>query len=215
MNSELKEQRVEFKYVINSKNLNRVIDHVSKNNYFFVKQYEDRKVNSLYFDSAKLSELNNTLDGSNLKKKFRYRFYDDISKKIEGQWELKEKIGINTSKKIYKETINKSQLMENNFVEFTSRFDAINFYLRKYSFSNRLISYERKYFVSKKYGNNFRLTLDSNISSAVNVNGVLRNNTEKDYSILELKISKDTYNKNHLENFLPFSIVGYSKYLEA
>ena len=35
MNSELKEQRVEFKYIINSKNLNRVIDHVSKNNYFF------------------------------------------------------------------------------------------------------------------------------------------------------------------------------------
>ena len=215
MNSELKEQRVEFKYIINSKNLNRVIDHVSKNNYFFIKQYEDRKVNSLYFDSAKLSELNNTLDGSNMKKKIGYRFYDDISKKIEGQWELKEKIGINTSKKIYKETINKSQLMENNFVEFTSRFDAINFYLRKYSFSNRLISYERKYFVSKKYGNNFRLTLDSNISSAVNINGVLRNNTEKDYSILELKISKDTYNKNHLENFLPFSRVGYSKYLEA
>ena len=215
MNSELEEQRVEFKYIINSKNLNRVIDHVSKNNYFFIKQYEDRKVNSLYFDSAKLSELNNTLDGSNMKKKFRYRFYDDISKKIEGQWELKEKIGINTSKKIYKETINKSQLMENNFVDFTSKFDAINFYLRKYSFSNRLISYERKYFVSKKYGNNFRLTLDSNISSAVNVNSVLRNNTEKDYSILELKISKDTYNKNHLENFLPFSRVGYSKYLEA
>ena len=215
MNSELEEQRVEFKYIINSKNLNRVIDHVSKNNYFFMKQYEDRKVNSLYFDSAKLSELNNTLDGSNMKKKFRYRFYDDISNIIEGQWELKEKIGINTSKKIYKETINKSQLMENNFVEFTSKFDAINFYLRKYSFSNRLISYERKYFVSKKYGNNFRLTLDSNISSAVNVNSVLRNNTEKDYSILELKISKDTYNKNHLENFLPFSRVGYSKYLEA
>ena len=215
MNSEPEEQRVEFKYIINSKNLNRVIDHVSKNNYFFIKQYEDRKVNSLYFDSAKLSELNNTLDGSNMKKKFRYRFYDDISNIIEGQWELKEKIGINTSKKIYKETINKSQLMENNFVEFTSRFDAINFYLRKYSFSNRLISYERKYFVSKKYGNNFRLTLDSNISSAVNINGVLRNNTEKDYSILELKISKDTYNKNHLENFLPFSRVGYSKYLEA
>ena len=215
MNSELEEQRVEFKYIINSKNLNRVIDHVSKNNYFFMKQYEDRKVNSLYFDSAKLSELNNTLDGSNMKKKFRYRFYDDISNIIEGQWELKEKIGINTSKKIYKENINKSQLMENNFVEFTSKFDAINFYLRKYSFSNRLISYERKYFVSKKYGNNFRLTLDSNISSAVNVNSVLRNNTEKDYSILELKISKDTYNKNHLENFLPFSRVGYSKYLEA
>ena len=34
-----------------------------------MKQYEDRKVNSLYFDSAKLSELNNTLDGSNMKKK--------------------------------------------------------------------------------------------------------------------------------------------------
>ena len=110
MNSELKEQRVEFKYIINSKNLNRVIDHVSKNNYFFIKQYEDRKVNSLYFDSAKLSELNNTLDGSNMKKKFRYRFYDDISKKIEGQWELKEKIGINTSKKIYKETIYKAAI---------------------------------------------------------------------------------------------------------
>lgn len=215
MSSKQNDQRVEFKYIVNSKNLNRIIDHVSKNNYFFTEQYEDRKINSLYFDSAKLTELNNTLDGLNMKKKFRYRFYDDISEKIEGQWELKEKIGINTSKKIYKETINKSQLMENNFVEFTSRFDAINFYLRKYSFSNRLISYERKYFVSKKYGNNFRLTLDSNISSAVNVNGVLRNNTEKDYSILELKISKDTYNKNHLENFLPFSRVGYSKYLEA
>ena len=40
--------------------------------------------------------------------------------------------------------------MENNFVEFTSKFDAINFYLRKYSFSNRLISYEEKIFCLKK-----------------------------------------------------------------
>ena len=214
MSSKQNDQRVEFKYIVNSKNLNRIIDHVSKNNYFFTEQYEDRNINSLYFDSAKLTELNNTLDGLNMKKKFRYRFYDNISEKIEGQWELKEKIGINTTKNIYKEPIYKKQLF-GKIVLFTSKFDTVNFYLRKYSFSNRLISYDRKYFVSKKYGNNFRLTLDSNISSSVNINGILRTNTEKDYSILELKISKDIYNKNHLENFLPFSRVGYSKYLEA
>ena len=40
-------------------------------------------------------------------KKFRYRFYDDISEKIEDSGELKEKIGINTSKNIYKEPIYK------------------------------------------------------------------------------------------------------------
>ena len=57
MNSQPKEQRVEFKYIINSKNLNRVIDHVSKNNYFFMKHHEDRKVNSLYFDSANSQNL--------------------------------------------------------------------------------------------------------------------------------------------------------------
>ena len=101
MNSEPEEQRVEFKYIINSKNLNRVIDHVSKNNYFFIKQYEDRKVNSLYFDSAKLSELNNTLDGSKYEKNLDIDF-TMIFQKIEGQWELKEKIGINTSKKFIK-----------------------------------------------------------------------------------------------------------------
>mgnify|MGYP003299993970 CR=1 FL=1 len=44
---------------------------MSKNNYFFTEQYEDRNINSLYFDSAKLTELNNTLDGLNMKKKFR------------------------------------------------------------------------------------------------------------------------------------------------
>ena len=84
MNSEPKEQRVEFKYIINSKNLNRVIDHVSKNNYFFMKQYEDRKVNSLYFDSAKLSELNNTLDGSNKKKNLDIDFTMIFQKKSRG-----------------------------------------------------------------------------------------------------------------------------------
>ena len=110
MSSEQNDQRVEFKYIVNSKNLNRIIDHVSKNNYFFTEQYEDRNINSLYFDSAKLTELNNTLDGLNMKKKFRYRFYDNISEKIEGQWELKEKIGINTTKNIYKEPIYKEQL---------------------------------------------------------------------------------------------------------
>ena len=214
MSSEQNDQRVEFKYIVNSKNLSRIIDYISKNNYFFTQHYDDRRINSLYFDSLKLTELNNTLDGLNMKKKFRYRFYDDISEKIEGQWELKEKIGINVSKNIYKEPIYKNQLLE-KIVLFTSKFDPVNFYLRKYPFSNRLISYDRKYFVSKKYGNNFRLTLDSNISSSVNINGVLRTNTDKDYSILELKISKDIYNRNHLENFLPFSRVGYSKYLEA
>ena len=193
MSSEQNDQRVEFKYIVNSKNLNRIIDHVSKNNYFFTKHYDDRKINSLYFDSAKLTELNNTLDGLNMKKKFRYRFYDDISEKIQGQWELKEKIGINISKNIYKEPIYKNQLLE-KIVLFTSKFDPVNFYLRKFPFSNRLISYDRKYFVSKKYGNNFRLTLDSNISSSVNINGILRTNTEK--GLLNIRI-KDF--KRHLQ----------------
>ncbi len=215
MNNDHNEQRVEFKYIVDSKNSKNVIDYVSKNNYFFIKQHEDRKIYSLYFDSAKLIEFNNTLNGLNKKKKFRYRFYNDISKKIDGQWEIKEKIGINTSKKIYKESIDKIQLFDNKIFEFVSKFDSVNFYLRKFPFSNRLISYERKYFFSKKYGKDFRLTLDSNISSSLNINDTFRTDTEKSYSILELKISKKIYNKSKLENFLPYSRVGYSKYLEA
>ena len=68
---------------------------------------------------------------------------------------------------------------------------------------------------SKKYGNNFRLTLDSNITSSIIVNDSFRTSSLNDYSILELKISKAVYDKAKLYNFLPYPRVGYSKYLEA
>ena len=58
----------------------------------FLKQYEDRKVNSLYFDSAKLSELNNTLDGSNMKKNLDIDF-TMIFQKNRGTVGIKRKLG--------------------------------------------------------------------------------------------------------------------------
>ena len=215
MSNQTQEKRVELKYIVDSRKLKNIIDHISKNDYFFIKQHEDRKIQSLYFDSTNLTELNNTIDGFNYKKKFRYRFYGNIQETINGQWEIKEKAGINTTKKIFDESISKSQLFDKKFLYYKSQFNTVNFYLRKYPISNRLISYDRKYFFSKKYGNNFRLTLDSNITSSIIVNGSFRTSSLKDYSILELKISKAVYDKVKLYNFLPYPRVGYSKYLEA
>ena len=55
MSNQTLEKRVELKYVVDSRKLKNIIDHILKNDYFFIKQHEDRKIQSLYFDSILMS----------------------------------------------------------------------------------------------------------------------------------------------------------------
>ena len=59
MSSEQNDQRVEFKYIVNSKNLNRIIDHVSKNNYFL--RNSMRTETSIAFISIRQNSRNLTI----------------------------------------------------------------------------------------------------------------------------------------------------------
>ena len=45
--------------------------------FFFKEQYQNRKVNSIYFDDLNYSSIKQNLDGVSDKKKYRIRWYGD------------------------------------------------------------------------------------------------------------------------------------------
>ena len=70
-------------------------------NFFFRKQYPDRKVNSIYFDDINYSSILENLDGVSSKKKIRVRWYGSQNKLINPILEIKSKKGFVTKKENY------------------------------------------------------------------------------------------------------------------
>ena len=54
---------------------------ISSNRMRFIKQYESRKVNSIYLDTNDLTFYRENLEGLSLRKKLRIRWYNDLNKK--------------------------------------------------------------------------------------------------------------------------------------
>ena len=53
---------------------------ISRSKFCFVKEYDSRKVNSIYFDDSDLNSLNENLDGNTFKAKYRIRWYGNLNK---------------------------------------------------------------------------------------------------------------------------------------
>ena len=79
----------------------------------------------------------------------------------------------------------------------------------------KLISYKRKYFISSIFGNQFRATLDYEITSSSFPNLQSEEKSKNNFLIIELKINKELYDNLKIDNFLNLSRIGFSKYVEA
>ena len=89
MRTEVTQKRVELKFQVKPVNISSVMNQIFSSEYIIIPHHKKRLVNSIYFDSSNLSELENSIEGLYKKKKLRYRFYGDISEiksQINGQW---------------------------------------------------------------------------------------------------------------------------------
>ena len=67
------EVRIEIKYILNSQNLNILINLI--NNLGFTKIFPFRYINSLYYDSPLIFSVTENLDGISSRNKYRIRWY--------------------------------------------------------------------------------------------------------------------------------------------
>ena len=193
--------RYERKFIINNKISNLNIESIlTSSKLIFSQHFEDRIVNSIYFENKELSSITENFDGLNLKKKIRLRWYGDSNSIKNSSLEIKLKQGLLNKKKIYK--------IENFDEPFTySNMDRINAFLKKkFKFLKDYSSissthYKRKYFIS--FNKLVRATIDDKIfykklSSFRNFE-VEKNDLNK---ILEIKYSSklDNYIRHQLSN---------------
>ena len=208
-------KRVELKYLLNQNQVNDFYHKLYRTPFSFIDDFEDRKINSLYFDKHDLEQLTNSTSGSNRKEKFRYRYYGNCEERLYGQWEIKQKTGIVTEKKTFQEIVDFNQLTKHIKEHRFSKIQTINNFLLKYPRIVKLISYKRKYFISSIFGNQFRATLDYDITSSVIPKLRHQKRSVHSFLIIELKIDKDLYDNLKIDNFLNLSRIGFSKYVEA
>ena len=208
-------KRVELKYFLNQNQVNDFYHKLYRTPFSFIDDFEDRKINSLYFDTHNLEQLTNSTSGSNRKEKFRYRYYGNSEERLYGQWEIKQKTGIVTEKKTFQEIVDFNQLTKHIKEHRFSKIQTINNLLLKYPRIVKLISYKRKYFISSIFGNQFRATLDYDITSSVIPKLRHQKRSVHSFLIIELKIHKDLYDNLKIDNFLNLSRIGFSKYVEA
>ena len=155
------EIRFEKKWKVNSYYFYDVYRALTESNFNFTEQYDSRWVNSIYYDNNFYNSILQNLDGNELKKKIRLRWYGSDLNINNSFLEIKSKKGIVSQKK-------KINLKEKNskLNQILLKKIQINI-LKKYPnffVQNPLtkVRYNRTYFVSKN--NNIRATIDKNIS---------------------------------------------------
>jgi hypothetical protein len=162
------------------------------------------------------------IDGINLRKKIRVRYYGPLQDIDSPKLELKLKYGLVGNKEIY--NLNKNELCKNYFLINNLVFPEIinnkNQNLLVSTKPKLIISYKRKYFLS--ICQRYRFTLDSNIIFKIfdfsDLDSNFRDNLFYSYhkKILEIKYShNDELFANHLTRNLPTRLSTVSKYLIA
>ena len=185
-----------------------------KSRFSFTKQYEDRYVNSIYFDNKNLDSVKENLDGVVSKKKIRLRWYGSHNLIQNPRLEVKLKMGYLNTKKIFELKNFKIKFSENNLNNIHS------ILLKKYNFLNnyKIVTsthYIRKYFIS--IINNIRATIDTDIfyKKLRQLNNFNLNNKDS-RPILELKYktADDDYVRTNLKN-LTLRFSKNSKYINS
>ena len=183
--------------------------------------YEERQVNSLYYDTYNLNFARQNLNGNSNRKKIRLRYYGDQKILKDPQIEIKSKFGHVGTKKVIE--INKNTKNKNKFYSFEQLNNIYSLDLNQDTSLIGLrpvlfVSYLRKYFISKC--NRFRFTLDENIvfkaiDFTLNEDFIIQKQFfNANESILEIKYNfKDEINELINSLNLPFRISRYSKYI--
>lgn len=196
----------------------------------FKKSYEDRRVNSLYYDTYNLDFANDNITGLSKRIKIRARWYskydqnflNDFCKDKNFKFEVKRKVN-NLSDKVFllEVSCNKEDtfLKRQNFLK-----KKLNQAISNYSIISKLllrniifVGYKREYY-QHFFSPNIRLTIDKDIACSISnkLPNTKKSIISNNYFIVEFKFE---YNMEKLvtqllKNF-PFRRIRSSKYLYA
>ena len=218
--------RSEIKFVCYQQNYFLLKNWIKLHKFNFFKEYDDRNVNNIYFDSFNYKAFNDNLIGLPSRLKVRYRWYGDLlseNKKNEGSLEFKFKKNIYGYKKVFKIkdlTIN----LDSNWSDIKKRIlktltPEYKILFNKNSQEILINQYKREYFISKN--KKLRITLDRNIKifdqrlTFKKPNFRSKNYTQ-DYLVIEFKFNKnDKAFLNDLDINVPIKASRNSKYING
>ncbi len=182
----------------------------------FSRLYENRKVNSIYYDTSDLNSLWDNINGYSKRCKFRVRWYNEI-KNSEVFFEIKKKINQITYKKKFSLGNFKNLESLNNYLEskvFDNKLNNFTFLNLKRVLN---VSYQRDYYTDNK--KKLRITVDEHIKTFNNCNlKGLNNSVNLAHNVLEFKYSntESSYIRDKIKN-LKFNLRNqkFSKYVQS
>ena len=180
-------------------------------------EYDDRIVNSIYYDTEKFQSAQDNLDGVSERKKYRLRWYNADTKNIIYEIKIKKN---NLGKKIIYKSYSDFKDMQ-NFFSFTNKnlkskkginlLENINYFDLKPKIE---ISYLRSYYI---YKNQIRITFDRNLNykllEKLNTN---KKKISDNICVIEIKFEEknNLIAKEIIDNSL-FVPKRFSKYLRG
>ena len=93
-------ERYERKWVFDNIDYNQLSILLYRSKLFFSTQYQDREVNSIYFDDQNYSAIKQNIESVSSKKKYRLRWYGNLNNITNSVFEVKKKNGFVVKKSI-------------------------------------------------------------------------------------------------------------------
>ncbi len=186
--------------------------------------YEERRVNSIYYDTNKFFYAKQHLDGFNKRLKCRVRFYGDIKSVTSPFLEFKSKNGYVGKK--YKIPLKKNELLKNKFcLNFISnkdyKIENLDKNIISFLYPKLFVTYLRRYYLSKCL--NYRFTFDKEIyfylieTPFLELSNIFNYNSSKfKNNIIEIKYTRDLdQGGSSIIKKLPFRLTDCSKYIQG
>jgi SPX domain protein involved in polyphosphate accumulation len=182
--------RYERKFAIEAESIKSLYYLVKLQPALFTESFEERRVNSIYFDTDDYSYYQDTAFGKADRHKVRLRWYgNDLETIHDGNIEIKSKSGFVSAKDVFYlgDFATKDLLAHyQTYIDAAETLDESCKLLFRFLRPIILVSYARRYFVSAD--KNFRITLDYDLCfydlrSTFN----LQKKVSSDVTVLELK----------------------------
>ena len=218
----LENSRYELKFVTYDVNYFLIKHWIKMSQHNFFREYNNRIVNNIYFDSLNFKSFSDNVDGQSKRVKTRYRWYGKFEKQSYGNMEFKIKRNVFGYKKTYnvKDLIidEKKDFRYINNKIFNELPQDIGIFFKQNDNPQIINQYEREYFKTKNQ--KFRVTIDKNIKifdqRKSNTPNISRKTISQNYIVLEIKF--DRKSRKDIEDLIsniPIRISKNSKYINA
>jgi hypothetical protein len=213
--------RQEIKFVSNFYSLPKTLAWIKLNKLGFSKEYPDRWVNNVYFDTYDYEAYSSNLSGESSRRKIRYRWYGEKTLDC-GQVEIKNKrnyFGWKNTYHLTKNPYQKGDTWKRVIENITSDLPKNSKHLLKLNNFPVIINrYYRSYFISMD--EKIRVTIDTNQSVYDQRYKPLPNFSNKsnqiDTFVLEVKFDRsEGFIASDFITGLPIRVSRHSKYINA